>query len=150
VSRKGFAGQQNNTLFFKGSKSCLGCPDMRTLPDTSPAGKNYTYSEDTPTPEAEAMDPGCRLSPELRRGMTARSQNERIEEHTGMHVPGPSWVIYYISSWCIWETRFGFLSLARDCQRHVADHGAAEPRKPLAHSCVMPRCRYINLAQKRH
>src|SRR5215813_880990 len=33
VSRKGFAGQQNNPLFFKDSKSCLSCPDMRTFLD---------------------------------------------------------------------------------------------------------------------
>src|SRR5215813_1734346 len=48
ASRKGFAGQQNNPLFFKDSKSWLGCPDMRTLLDVFPVGKNYTYSEDTP------------------------------------------------------------------------------------------------------
>src|SRR5215831_6899892 len=49
VSRKGFAVQQNNPLFFKGSKSCLGCPDMRTLLATAPTGKNYTHPEHTPT-----------------------------------------------------------------------------------------------------
>src|SRR5215471_16218563 len=49
ASRKGFARQQNNSLFFKDSKSCLGCPDMRTLLDTSIIGKNYTYSEHTPS-----------------------------------------------------------------------------------------------------
>jgi hypothetical protein len=55
VSRKGFAGQQNNPLFFKDSKSCLGCPDMRTLLDISPTGKNYTYSEETPNFSIESI-----------------------------------------------------------------------------------------------
>jgi hypothetical protein len=32
-------------------------------------------------PEAETVDPGCRLSLGLRRGMTDLSQNERVVEH---------------------------------------------------------------------
>jgi hypothetical protein len=55
VSRKGFAGQQNNPFFFKDSKSCLGCPDTRTLLDMAPTGKNYTHSEKTPSREADML-----------------------------------------------------------------------------------------------
>src|SRR5262245_61895158 len=35
ASRKGYARQQNNLLFFKDSKRCIGCPETSTFLDDS-------------------------------------------------------------------------------------------------------------------
>jgi hypothetical protein len=48
VSRNGFAGQQNNPLFFKDSKRCLGCPDMCTFLDEWLCGTKLHVSRANP------------------------------------------------------------------------------------------------------